>query len=151
VIEATGLSHVYYPSTDREQSLRFLTQTFGFYEQRRGRAIYAGCGDVLVEILDAAGVAGEYVDAVQALTEAALTPAGSVERPSVYAFGIAVLNMDAAIGELRALGIEIVREPWEARTFWGRQAIIKDPVGQQIALREWRSPDSPHFLGWHPE
>jgi hypothetical protein len=146
VINATGISHFFYPSTDREASLALLTGTFGFYERRRGSAIYAGIGDVLLEIVDASRIEATYVDAVRRLTGA-----GEDERPSLYAFGLAVTDMDAAISELRSLGIEIVREPWIARTFWGRQAIIKDPGGQQIALREWRSPDGPHFQGWQPE
>jgi len=37
--------------------------------------------------------------------------------------------------------VPIAREPWDARTFWGRQAYIKDPSGYILSLREWRAPD----------
>jgi predicted enzyme related to lactoylglutathione lyase len=74
-----------------------------------------------------------------------------VEPTTLYAVGMAVDDLDATLAELQAKGVEIVREPWQARTFWGRQAVIRDPGGASIALREWRAPDGPHFTGWHPE
>jgi predicted enzyme related to lactoylglutathione lyase len=64
--------------------------------------------------------------------------------------GLTVTDLDAVLADLRAQGVEIVTEPDEMRTFWGRQAAIRDPNGYTIALREWREPDGPHFAGWTP-
>jgi predicted enzyme related to lactoylglutathione lyase len=65
--------------------------------------------------------------------------------------GIEVSDIAAAIEELRSAGVEIAREPWAAMTFWGTQAMIKDPSGYIISLREWRAPDGPNFPDWKPE
>ena len=59
--------------------------------------------------------------------------------------------MAAALGELTAKGIEITQPMWKARSFYGRQAVVQDPTGPQIALREYREPDGPHYTGWQPE
>jgi hypothetical protein len=58
--------------------------------------------------------------------------------------------MDAAVAELREKGVEIEREPFEARTFWGRQLSVTDPNGWGISLREWRAPDGPEYPDWQP-
>jgi hypothetical protein len=49
-----------------------------------------------------------------------------------------------------AKGVEVSREPFDARTFWGKQAQIKDPSGYGISLREWAAPDDPYFPDWQP-
>ena len=92
------------------------------------------------------GAIAYYVESVRRI----VGPEG-VERPTLYLFGLAVDNLDEALKVVQVHGGEIVRPIWNARTFWGRQAVIKDPGGQQIALREWRAPDGPHFQGWQPE
>jgi hypothetical protein len=145
VNQVRAVSHVFYPSFDREASLDMFVRGFGLYEQRRGGVIYAGIGDTLVEIVDASGAEGAYVEAIRRL----VAPVGE-EPPSLYAFGLDVQDLDALIASLEPWGVAVVRGPWPARTFWGRQAVVKDPVGQQIALREYREPDGPHYFGWHP-
>ena len=52
--------------------------------------------------------------------------------------------------ELKAAGVHVEREPWTARTFWGLQAMIKDPSGWIISLREWKEPDNPYYADWQP-
>ena len=130
MIKPDNVSHILYPVNDRARSIEFLSKTLGLYVQERGSTTYLGCGDVLLEVVQA---------------QAGREPA------TLYAVGLAVDDLDAALAELKAQGVEIVREPWNARTFWGRQAVIRDPGGNNIALREWRKPDGPHFDGWHPE
>jgi hypothetical protein len=44
-----------------------------------------------------------------------------------------------------------MRPIWKTRSVWGRQAVIQDPGGPSIALREWRAPDGPYVTGWYPE
>ena len=52
--------------------------------------------------------------------------------------------------DLKKKGVEVAIEPFEARTFWGRQGAIRDPNGYGISLREWRRGDGPYFEGWQP-
>jgi predicted enzyme related to lactoylglutathione lyase len=146
MVRAKNVSHIIYPVTDAEQSIAFLTNALGFYRQQRGQTTYLGAGDTLLELVQPRGTVAAYVAAVRQIAE----PAGA-ERPVAYLFGLAVDDLDAALAAVQAHGGEIVRPPWQARTFWGRQAVIKDPGGAQIALREWRAPDGPHFPGWRPE
>jgi predicted enzyme related to lactoylglutathione lyase len=132
-VKTINISHVIYPVVDPEKSIAFLTGMLGFYEQRRGEVIYAGLGDTLLELVDDKSLPG---------------PA---EAMAPYVFGLAVANLDEALAEVEKAGIEVIRPPWQARSFWGRQAVIKDPGGRGIALREWRPPDGPHFNAWTPE
>ena len=130
MVKVNNVSHLLYPVTDVARSVDFLSKTFGLYVQERGSTTYLGCGDTLLEVVQAQP---------------------GHEPATLYAVGFAVDNLDDALRELQSQGIEIVREPWNARTFWGRQAVIRDPGGANIALREWRAPDGPHFTGWHQE
>jgi predicted enzyme related to lactoylglutathione lyase len=130
MIRVNNVSHILYPVNDVARSIEFLSRTLGLFVQERGSTTYLGCGDTLLEVVQAQP---------------------GREPATLYAVGLAVDDLDAALVELRAQGVELVREPWNARTFWGRQAVIRDPGGANIALREWRLPDGPHFDGWHPE
>lgn len=129
-----NISHITYRVWDLEKSVEFFTKLLGFYEQTRGNIVYVGIGDTLVEL----GRAGE----------------GEGEQdqdPNSYAFGVAVENLDELIASLEASGVKVVKPIWSAISFWGRQAVVAAPGGPQIALREWRAPDGPHFTEWHPE
>jgi len=130
MIKVNNVSHILYPVEDVARSVEFLSKTLGLYVQERGSTTYLGCGDTLLEVVQAQP---------------------GREPATLYAVGLAVESLDDALRELQSQGIEIVREPWNARTFWGLQAVIRDPGGANIALREWRAPDGPHFMEWHPE
>ncbi len=146
MVIARNVSHIIYPVTDLERSVDFLTSALGFYVQKRGQTTYLGAGETLLELVQPRGSIAAYIEAVRQVAE----PTGA-ERPVMYLFGLAVDDLDAALAAVEEHGGEIVRPIWQARTFWGRQAVIKDPGGAQIALREWRAPDGPHFQGWHPD
>ena len=133
MVKAKNVSHIIYPVTDREKSIDFFAGALGFYRNQRGTTTYLGAGDTLLELSNSPG------------------PAADPERPTAYMFGVEVDNLEEAIKAVEAHGGEIVREIWQARTFWGRQAVVKDPGGQRIALREYRAPDNAHFEGWKPE
>ena len=133
MFKVTNVSHITYPTTDFDKSLDFLTNTMGFYLQQRGTTTYVGIGDTLLEL-------SRRID----------MPTGT-ERPISYLLGFVVDDLDAAIADLTAKGIEVTRQIWKARTFYGRQAVIQDPGGPQLALREYREPDGPHFMSWQPE
>ncbi|HLZ71437.1 MAG TPA: VOC family protein [Dehalococcoidia bacterium] len=127
----TGFSHVYLPVPDVEAAIGLYTETLGFRLQRRWQtadgaaAAYLELGGVLLEVLPSvAGVQGER------------------------RFGLVVDDLDATLAELRGKGVEIAGEPFTPRSFWGRQATIRDPFGYVVALRKWRAPDGPRFAGW---
>ena len=133
----TGISHIYLPVRDVDEAVEFYTQKLGFYLLRKylwneRPAAYVGLDGVLLE-----------------LSNSDSTP--SVDGRTELRLGVAVSDMDEALSELRAKGVEVVREPWQAFTFWGRQAQIRDPSGYIISIREWRHPDGPDYEGWQPE
>ena len=130
VIHITNVSHVLYPVSDVDKSVDFLTNVLDGFLQRRGQAIHIAFGQTLLEL-------------VQAPAQA--------EPHTRYAVGLAVTDLDAAMAELQARGIETVRPIWKTRSVWARQAVVRDPGGPSIALREWRAPDGPYFTGWYPE
>src|SRR4051794_30992777 len=130
MIRINNISHVQYPVEDVARTVEFLTATLGFYLQQRGSITYVSMGDTLLEVVQARP---------------------GTEPDTLYAVGVAVDDLDAALRELQPLGVEVVRPPASARSFWGRQAVVRHPGGATIALREWRAPDGPHFAGWHPE
>ena len=133
MFKVSNVSHITYPTTDVEKSVDFLVNTMGFYRQQRGTTTYVGIGDTLFEL-------GKR-DSIPV----------DPERPTAYLLGVVVDDLDAAMAELTAKGIEVTRPIWKARTFYGRQAVIREPGGIQLALREYREPDGPHYMGWQPE
>jgi lactoylglutathione lyase len=132
-----GFSHIYLPTRDLEESIDFYTQKLGFKLLRKYRmgehpSAYVELNGILLE-----------------LTHSDNTP--SVDGRSELRIGLEVPDMDAALTELKGKGVEVVREPWAALTFWGRQAQIREPSGYLISIREWREPDGPQFKDWQPE
>ena len=133
----TSFSHIYHRVRDLDESIDFYTNRFGFYLLRRysidGReSAYIGLADVLLELTVARDISE--------------LPGPAGERR----LGLTVTDLDTVMEDLRRAGVEVVQEPYEARTFWGRQAAIKDPNNYIISLREWRDPDNPRFPDWKP-
>jgi predicted enzyme related to lactoylglutathione lyase len=134
VATSINISHITYRVWDRDKAVEFFTKTLGFYDQTRGNIVYVGIGDTLIE-----------------LGSAEQGEAEKEQDPNRYVFGVAVENLEELVEELVASGIKVVKPMWSAMSFWGKQAVIDTPGGPQIALREWRTPDGPHFTEWHPE
>jgi predicted enzyme related to lactoylglutathione lyase len=135
-ITTSGISHIYLPSKDIDASIAFYTEHFGFKLLRKYRmgdreSAYVELGGILIE-----------------LTVSDTTPAE--DGRTELRLGLAVPDIAAALAELKRKGVTVAREPWDARTFWGRQAQIKDPSGYIISLREWREPDGPYYPDWKP-
>jgi catechol 2,3-dioxygenase-like lactoylglutathione lyase family enzyme len=133
----TKFDHVHVVSTDIDKSVDFYTNVLGFYLQRRTvvngtlELAYVGLGETLLEIHRPPRGSSEI-------------PAGA-NRP----FGLTVSDMDAALAYLQEKGVEVVetRDGW---TFIGRHALIKDPCGISIELREWKGGDGPTNFDWQP-
>lgn len=135
----TSFSHVYLPVPDVDAAVRFYTSNLGFRLLRKWRAgdgpeaAYAELGGILLEI-------------IQTPASATVWEGARDERR----FGLVVDDLDAVLAELKANGVEVASEPFEPRSFWGRQAAIRDPFGYAVALREWRAPDGPRYDDWQP-
>ena len=132
-----GFSHTYLPVRDLDESITFYTEKLGFYLLRKylwngNPSAYVGLNGILLE-----------------MSNSPTTP--STDGRSELRIGLEVPDIDAALTELKQKGVEVAREPWQALTFWGRQAQIKDPSGYIISIRQWREPDGPQFDGWQPE
>jgi predicted enzyme related to lactoylglutathione lyase len=132
-----NFSHIYLPVRDIDEAIDFYTQKLGFsllrkYTINGNPAAYVGLHDILLEF-----------------SRSETTP--SVDGRSELRIGLNVDDLDATLAGLKSQGVAVAREPWQAMTFWGRQAQIMDPSGYRISLREYRSPDSPHFEGWQPD
>jgi predicted enzyme related to lactoylglutathione lyase len=133
VFKVSNVSHITYATLDMEKSLDFLVNMMGFFRQQRGTTTYVGIGDVLFEL--------------SKRNQLPVDP----DRPDAYLLGLVVDDLDATIAELTAKGVAVTRPIWKARTFYGKQAVVQDPGGPQLALREYREPDGPHYMDWKPE
>jgi len=134
----TSFSHLYYRVRDVDESIAWYTKHLGFRVLRKystnGRvSAYLELGGVLLEVGSAASPSD--------------LPGPNGERR----LGITTTDMDGDLAALRSNGVEVVDEPFDARTFWGRQCVIKDPNGYWISLREWNAPDGPHYADWQPK
>ena len=132
-----SISHIYLPVRDVNESIDFYTQKLGFkllrqYETNGRPSAYVTLGGILLE-----------------LTPSTTTP--STDGRSELRIGILVDDLDATLDEVRANGVEVAREPWQAQTVWGRQAQIRDPTGSLISIRQYREPDGPDYPDWQPE
>ena len=155
MIKVNGITNIEYQVQDLDASIDFFTNTLGFYLQRRthrsgrladsgnagerGEHVFVGHGDTWVELMPPPAAIDPHLD--YALRQ----------RPN-YVFAIEVEDLDAAIAEMREKGIDLGEVLEHPQSFWGRQVIIHPgPLGQPIALREFRAPDNTRFTGWHPD
>lgn len=132
----TGFSHIYHRTRDLDESIEFYTKNLGFkflrkFDLRGQVAAYVELDNVLLEL--------------STIRDPAQLPVG--ERR----LGFRTRDIDGVFEQLRRNGVEIVEEPRDARTFWGKQGAIKDPSGYIITLREWDEPDSPTYSDWQPK
>ena len=65
-------------------------------------------------------------------------------------FAMLVEDADAVVQELEMLGVEILMHPKASFSFTGRTAVIRDPSGLEIELREWSGGDGPTYPAWIP-
>jgi catechol 2,3-dioxygenase-like lactoylglutathione lyase family enzyme len=134
----SSFSHIYHPVRNLDASVDFYVNKLGFYLLRRWRtgereSAYVGLNGVLLELGE-----GE-------------PPGPRPDGSPTLRIGLTVSDLDAVLADLRSKDVKVTREPWDALTFWGRQAVIMDPSGCGISLREWRRGDGPYYEGWQPE
>ena len=132
----TSFSHIYYRVPDVEKAFDWYSNVLGFKVLRK----YSMGGRV-----------SGYCTLAGVLLELTQLAEGTVYPPGHRVLGLTVDNMDATLADLQAKGVELVDPPFDARTFWGRQAVIKDPFGYLVSLREWAAPDGPEYPDWQPK
>ncbi|MSQ09744.1 MAG: VOC family protein [Dehalococcoidia bacterium] len=136
----TSFSHIYHRVHDVEASMAWYTKHLGFTLLRKysmGSRVsgYLTLNNVLLELTQAAN------------------PDTDIPKPEAQErrLGLTTDNIDAEFARLRAEGVTITQEPYDARTFWGKQGAIQDLNGYVISLREWAAPDNPTFGDWQPK
>jgi hypothetical protein len=90
---------------------------------------YVGLGDIMIELVQPA-----HADEFQ----------GTEARP----LGISVVDVDANEDHFTELGIHVVNQPGRGFSFGGRQAVIRDPSGLLIEVRQWEDNDFPMSPDW---
>src|SRR5437773_9836842 len=97
----SSFSHIYHPVRDLEESIDFYVNKLGFYMLRRystgpGReSCYVGLGGVLLEL----GTGNP--------------PATNPDGSAIMRLGLTVSDLDVAMADLKAKGVEVAREPFE--------------------------------------
>jgi catechol 2,3-dioxygenase-like lactoylglutathione lyase family enzyme len=132
----TGFSHIYHRVRNLDETIDFYTKNLGFRLLRKfvmnGRpSAYVELGEVLLELGEA---------------DPTTLPGPGGERR----LGFRATDIELVFAGLKANGVEILEEPRDARTFWGKQGAIKDPSGYVITIREWEPPDNPRYPDWQP-
>ena len=138
----TGIDHVHVTTFDMSKSIEFYTNVLGFHflrrvefgpEDARRELAYVGLGDILLELLPPPPGVDKVV--------------GTAQRP----LALTVTDVDAVIADLEAKGVEVTTQPRPGFSFFGVTAVVTDPSGLAIELREWRGGDGPHYDAWQPE
>jgi catechol 2,3-dioxygenase-like lactoylglutathione lyase family enzyme len=154
-VRIKSITNIEYHVQDLDASIEFFTKVLGFSLQRRTHR-----SGVLADVGDASE-RGEHVFVCMGDTWVELMPPPSEvpedlpyeqrKRPN-YVFALEVEDLDQAMDEATQLGIPVGRILEHPASFWGRQAIITPgPLGQPIALREFRAPDNARYQEWHAD
>ena len=137
-----SIDHVHAVAVDLDRSIEFYRMLgfnllrrvkFGPAEARRQLA-YVGNGISVIEL-------------VRPTDPANPLGGGTGARP----FAFTVEDADAVVGELETLGVEIDTRPRPSFSFKGRTAVVRDPSGIAIELREWDASDGPTYPAWQAE
>ena len=134
------VDHVHIVARDMDRSIDFYTHILGFRllrrvesgpADRRRQLAYVRLGDFMLELVEPAHD-GEF--------------RGTEARP----LGLAVADLERTVADLKRLGVEVVNEPAPAFSFAGLQAVIRDPSGLAIEVRQYAAADSPLGADWQP-
>jgi len=135
------IDHVHAVALDLDESISFYGKLgfrllrkveFGPADGRR-RLAYVGHGDSVIELVGPRNPDNPG-------------GGGTGERP----FAMYVDDAEAVVTELEALGVEIDTRPRPGFSFDGKTAVIRDPSGLAIELREWAAHDGPTYPDWSP-
>ena len=123
------IDHIELLTAQPERIVDFYTGVLGFRERSRDRIPTTPQGPLDLIYLDLGGTTVE----VLTYPEASFRPAG--EGLGYRTIALEVTDMDDALADLRAKGIEVVWGPVKRPTY--ARAEIRDPDGNAIELRHW--------------
>jgi len=133
------IDHIELLTADPQRTVDFYTGTLGFRVRERARVprtpsgpldlVYLQLGDTTLEVMTYPEAGGT------------IAPRANERRLGWQCLALEVEDMDAALGQLKARGIEPAWGPMKQPTY--ARAEIRDPDGNPIELRQWfRSKDS---------
>jgi catechol 2,3-dioxygenase-like lactoylglutathione lyase family enzyme len=122
VSDVQGFSHIVIKVSDLQGTIDFYTRHLGFkllrrYQMRTMESGYLELGGVLVELFPR-------------------TEADGPVDPQDNPIGLVVTDLDAVLDRLKLARIDCGQAN-PARTFWGRQAKIRDNSGYLVSLRQY--------------
>ncbi|HET7364068.1 MAG TPA: VOC family protein [Burkholderiales bacterium] len=128
------IDHIELISAHPERAIEFYTQVLGFKVRSRDRVPAPPLGALDLVYLDLGGTTLELMT----YPDAELLPAPRTERLGYRMMALEVDDMDAALAELKARGIEPSWGPKKRPNY--ARAEIRDPDGNPIELRQWVRP-----------
>lgn len=127
------IDHIELLTVEPERAERFYTEVLGFRVRHRDRVPETPQGPLDLVYLDLGGTTVELMTYPQAKPAAA----ASGSRLGYQMMALEVDDMDRALAHLKAHGVEPTWGPKVRPTY--ARAEIRDPDGNSIELRQWRS------------
>jgi lactoylglutathione lyase len=134
------IDHVHAVATDMDRSIAFYTDILGFDLLRRlefgppdarRQLAYVGTDNMVIELVPPADPSNPL--------------GGTGARP----LAMTVDDMDSVLRELESKGVAVAGAARPGFSFQGRTAVVQDPSGVAIELREWQ--ENGYSAGWAPE
>jgi catechol 2,3-dioxygenase-like lactoylglutathione lyase family enzyme len=125
------IDHIELLTADPERAVAFYTGVLGFRERERVRIPQTPSGPLELVYLDLGGTTVE----VMCYPQASIAERSTEARLGWQCLALEVEDMDAALAELKAKGIEPSWGPVKRPTY--ARAEIRDPDGNGIELRQW--------------
>ena len=127
------IDHVELVTSDPARAIDFYTRVLGFSLRSRDRVPSTPLGPLDLAYLELGGTTVELMCYPEAKLE---RPATSSEHLGYRMMALEVDDMDQAIAQLKAQGIEPSWGPVKRPNY--ARAEIRDPDGNSLELRQWR-------------
>ena len=130
------IDHIELLTADPERALEFYTRVLGFRVRARDRVPDTPLGPLELAYLDLGGTTVELM----AYPEAKIEKRSNEERLGYRMMALEVQDMDQALAQLKARGVEASWGPVKRPSY--ARAEIRDTDGNAIELRQWITPGS---------
>jgi catechol 2,3-dioxygenase-like lactoylglutathione lyase family enzyme len=130
------IDHIELLTADPQRTIDFYTRVLGFKVRARDRVPQTPMGPLDLAYLELGGTTVELM----CYPEKTLEKRTSEERLGYRMMALEVEDMDRALAQLKAKGIEPSWGPVKRPTY--ARAEIRDPDGNAIELRQWLTPAS---------
>ena len=130
------IDHIELLTAQPERAVDFYTRVLGFRVRSRDRVPGTPQGPLELVYLDLGGTTVELM----AYPEAKIENRSNEERLGYRMMALEVEDMDQALAQLKAQGVEPSWGPVKRPSY--ARAEIRDPDGNAIELRQWLTPAS---------